>query len=442
MLNTIWNLLDPGVRFIETTLSVLASMSPIEFVLFLWPFLFLELPRHLFTEIWYLRTALKKLPSEAKLRFVLQLAQEQPLVSVLLPGYNEEDSLEISVQSLLEQSYPNIEIIVVNDGSEDKMGEVARRLAERGWVRFFNFSARAGKQAAANFALGAAKGEYVVICDCDTTYDNDAIWHMLAEFYDPEVTAVGGNIRVRNAYANLLTRCQALQYLHSIGTGRRVLAELDMLSIVSGAFGAFRTSVLWSFGSGDPGPGEDADITMKARIAGGRIAFAPDAVCMTDVPDTWWAYWKQQLRWNHDTARLTLLKYLWFVNPFHKNFRTTNLLVALDILVFQLIFAIIFPFYLVWLYTNSDIFWHIMASVFALYIFFEYIHFAIGLAFSERPKADLKLLPYVPIYVLFLGVYTRFARLYAYVDELLLRKSAHDNYVPDYVRRQTRKEPW
>lgn len=187
MLNSIWNLLDPGVRFVETTLSILASMSPIEFVLFLWPFLFLELPRHLFTEIWYLRTALKKLPSEEKLRFVLQLSQEQPLVSVLLPGYNEEDSLEISVQSLLEQSYPNLEIIVVNDGSKDKMGEVARRLAERGWVRFFNFSARAGKQAAANFALGAARGEYVVICDCDTTYDNDAILHMLAEFYDPEV---------------------------------------------------------------------------------------------------------------------------------------------------------------------------------------------------------------------------------------------------------------
>lgn len=442
MVTILVNLLDRAVQFLEDSVTIIATMSAGELVLFLWPFLFLELPRHLLTELWYLGSALNKPESDDRLWFALKLAREKPLVSVLLPGYNEAETLEHSILSLREQSYPNIEIIVVNDGSTDDMGKVAEQLAERGWVRFFHFSARAGKSAATNFALEAARGEFVVICDCDTTYDNDAIWHLLVEFHDPQVSAVGGHIRVRNAYTNLLTRCQALQYAHSIGTGRRVLSELDMLSIVSGAFGAFRRSALKQFGSGDPGPGEDADITLKTRISGGRIAFAPRAVCMTDAPDTWWGYWKQQLRWNRDTARLTLLKYHWFVNPFHEHFRVTNLLVALDILVFQLIFAVIFPYYLVWLYLASDIFWHIMTIVLILYVSVSYLHFSIALALSERPREDIRLFPYIPLYPLFLGVYLRFARLYAYVEEILVRGSTTDNYVPHYVRQQTRKFPW
>lgn len=442
MLNLLGKLFDQAVGFLENSFAILMAMSPGELALFLWPFLFLELPRHLLTEIWYLGSALRKPESDEKLMFALELASEKPLVSVLLPGYNEAETLEHSVLSLREQSYPNIEIIVINDGSTDDMGKVARQLAERGWIRFFNFSARAGKSAATNFALEAARGEFVVVCDCDTTYDNDAIWYLMAEFYDPDVTAVGGNIRVRNAYANLLTRCQALQYIHSIGAGRRVLSELDMLSIVSGAFGAFRRSALKQFGSGDPGPGEDADITLKARISGGRIAFAPMAVCMTDAPDTWWAYWRQQLRWNRDTARFTLLKYHWFINPLHKHFRFTNMLIAMDILVFQFIFAILFPYYLVWLYVATDIFWHVMTIVLTLYVLVAYIHFSIALAFSERTGEDIRLFPYIPLYPLFLGGYLRFARLYAYVEELLVRGSTTDNYVPHYVRQQTRKLPW
>ena len=430
-------------HFIATSLAVLFNKPPEEIVFSLWPFLFLSVPRYLLAQVWVLGKEYMPEP-HAKALFRNRLERELPLVSVLLPGYNERDTLEGTVISLREQSYPNLEIIVVSDGSDDGMEEVARRLANRGWVRFFNHEVRGGKVSAANFALEAARGDYIAICDADSTFDRDAIWHLLVELYRPEVAAVAGNVRVRNAAANLITRCQALQYIMTIGLGRRVSEALGILFIISGAFGLFRRSSLEVVGGWDTGPGEDADLTVKIRLAGGQIAFAPLAVCMTDAPETWWSFFRQQMRWNRSTVRFRLRKFGFLLRPWHQGTTFSNFVAAADVILFQVVFTIMFPCYLVWLYINyPDLFPYLVAGVMLLYLGTLVVSFIVAVAVSERPVEDIKLFPYLPLYAFFIGWYLRFVRLLAYLDEYFFRSSFKEPYVPEWVQQETRRhQPW
>lgn len=431
-------------HFFTTSLALFFAQPPEQIVLMLWPFLFLSLPRYMLAQFAVLGASLLPEPS-AKAEFRNFLMRERPLVSVLLPGYNEHDTLEGTVISLREQSYPNMEIIVISDGSDDGMDEVAQRLARRGWVRFFNHRIRGGKVSAANFALKAARGDFIAICDADTTFDRDAIWHLMEEFYRPRVLAVAGNVRVRNADANLITRCQALQYLLTIGLGRRVSDFLGILFIVSGAFGAFRRSALIAVGGWDTGPGEDADLTVKIRVAGGQVAFAPLAVCMTDAPDTWWGFFRQQMRWNRSTIRFRLRKYAYLLCPWRRDTSFGNFIAAVDVVLFQVGFSILFPCYLIWLYwAYPTLFPYLICGASLLYLASLLVTFFIALALSERPFGDLKLLPYVPFYGLFfMGWYLRAIRLLAYADEYFFRKSFTEPYVPSYVQAESKKhQPW
>jgi len=430
-------------QFFAESMNILFGMSPEQVAITLWPFLFLSLPRYVLAQFWVLGRSFRPEP-HAKAVFRHKLALEQPLVSVLLPGYNERDTLEGTVISLREQSYPNLEIVVISDGSDDGMDKIARRLADRGWVRFFNHRVRGGKVSAANFALQAAHGDYIAICDADTTFDRDAIWHLMEEFYRPEVTAVAGNVRVRNVTTNLITRCQALQYILTIGLGRRVSDMLGILFIISGAFGAFRRSSLEKIGGWDTGPGEDADLTIKTRLTGGRITFAPLAVCMTDAPDTWWGFFRQQMRWNRSTVRFRLRKYGFLLRPWRRDVSFRNFIATVDVVLFQVVFTFMFPCYLVWLYfTYPALFPYLVCGVSLLYMGTLLVTFLIALALSDRPLADLKLLAYLPLYALFIGWYLRFVRLLAYTDEFLFRRSYKEPYVPAYVQQETKKyQPW
>jgi cellulose synthase/poly-beta-1,6-N-acetylglucosamine synthase-like glycosyltransferase len=226
--------------------------------------------------------------------------------------------------------------------------------------------------------------------------------------------------------------------------GRRVAAWLGILFIVSGAFGAFRRKTMESIGGWNTGPGEDADLTLKSRLAGYQVAFAPDAMCMTDAPDKWYAYYRQQMRWNRSTVRFRLRTYGWMIRPLSRPFNWANLLGTIDIILFQIVFAVLFPFYIVWLYVSyPQLFWYLLAGVTLMYIAVNFIHFAIALALSERPAMDIKLLPYVPLYGFFMGWWLRTVRLLAYVDEWLFKSSYKEPYVPHQIQKQSRKpNPW
>ncbi len=129
--------------------------------------------------------------------------QLAPLVLVILSVLNEGDTIGVSVTSLREQDYPNIEIIVIDDGSTDHTAQVCRQLANQGHIRFFPLKARQGESGALNYGCQLANGQSIVFMDSDSTLAPHAIRNILQPFHDPSIGAVSGNISVRNSYTNV-----------------------------------------------------------------------------------------------------------------------------------------------------------------------------------------------------------------------------------------------
>ncbi len=406
-------------------------------VLFYWPFIFLELPRYLFTDIVVLLNVLFNKDDAGSL-FVAQLVRTKTYISIIIPCYNEEQGILNTIYSLKKQSYPYIQIIVVDDGSTDNTPNICKLLADKKEILFLRNRIRGGKSSAANLGLRYAKGKYIITADADTVFDAHAVKKILAPFAKPDIIAVSGNIKVRNMGENLLTRMQAIEYLINISVGRIAGAKLNILLIVSGAFGAFRRSILEQVGGWDVGPGEDADLTMKSKLAGGKIAFAPDAVCFTCVPDTIAGFIKQQRRWNRSVIRYHFRKYISVFNPLHANFDISILLGSLDILAYQIIAGYSFIIYLGWLFIyHRPVMWWVLVLGYIIFIINNALQLFICWLLSAAKVQDIRLFLYIPLYPFFNGYFLRLIRIFAYTEELLFRTSYSDPQVPKEVLDQT-----
>jgi cellulose synthase/poly-beta-1,6-N-acetylglucosamine synthase-like glycosyltransferase len=195
--------------------------------------------------------------------------------SVLIAGHNEAVSFERCVRSLRQQTRKNIEIICVDDGSTDGTGEVLRRLFRHGLIDVaLSVKDRGGKSAALNLAASLAKGDALVVVDCDCTFEEHAIERLLAPLNNKAVGAVAAAVLVRNASNSVVASLQGLEYLFSIYLGRTLQDYFGLVTCVSGAMGAFRRSAWRQVGGMDVGPGEDLDITFRLRQKGYAMRFA------------------------------------------------------------------------------------------------------------------------------------------------------------------------
>ena len=360
-------------------------------------------------------------------------------VTVLIAGHNEEDSIERCVQSLREQSRPPDEIIVVSDGSTDRMPEKLRQLQERGLIKEGHCTqVRSGKSAGVNLALRRATGDVVINVDCDCTFDRHALKRIIEPFADPRVGAVAGNIVVGNADRSVITRFQAIEYLISISQGKQAADLTDQMTCVSGAFGAFRRAALERVGGLDAGGGEDLDVTLRLRQAGWRTLFAPEAICYTNAPETLAVLVRQRFRWERDAVQLRYRKHRNLLNPFSSRFSIPELLHEIEFAVFNVGSAIIFPIYIVWLFaTYGDLAVVILVGAQVGMLVLDSATFMLAALVTPQVKA-LALAPYVPGYSLFNGFVMRFVRLAAYVQEWVVEASYRDTYVPSKVHRVRR----
>src|SRR5690606_9228196 len=207
-------------------------------------------------------------------------ASEHPSVSVILVGHNEEDALEACVRSLHEQSIQNFEIVIVSDGSTDRMVEVAQSLVKQGLAtKVLSTSLRGGKSSGINLACAYASGDIIINVDCDCSFDRYAFEYLLRPFSDPAVGAVCGDIAPRNSDASVISQFQEIEYLQSIAVGKRIASAVNQVVCASGAFSAFRRKALDDIRGFDVGGGEDLDTTIRLRLKGWRIEYAPEAVC-------------------------------------------------------------------------------------------------------------------------------------------------------------------
>ncbi len=406
-----------------------------------WHFFLLDFPRYVVTDLvlvaflWAVRS--RRPEAGAGDAF----AGQDPLVSVVIPVLNEAGTVMRTVESLQDQTYPRVEILFVDDGSEDATPDVCREIQRRfPNVRTFRMSERAGKSPALNLGARYARGEVFVFVDSDTTFDRDALAHLVRRLRDPRVGCVAGNVRVRNARQNLLTELQSVEYGFAIAVGRRVRAAAGTLPIVSGAFGAFRREVFEAVGGYDPGPGNDSDLTAKFRKLGYRVAFAPEAVCMTNVPTRLGPLVRQRRRWARNLVKNRVFKHGDVFNPSGAAWRPENLLSSLDSVVFHVVLAFTSIAYLVDMAVNyPGILPFLLAGNYVLYFLAEGFEAAVVIGFSERRSVDAWSLVYLPLFNPYKRL-LKFVRALGYLEEIFTKGSYRDPFAPAKVRQ--RMERW
>ena len=233
-------------------------------------------------EVWK-RRALRRLP-----RF-------SGRVTVVVPAYNEERTIRVAVETLLESEYPDLEVIVVDDGSTDGTSGQIKDLHEQGRLRLIR-QENAGKAQALNAGIAAATGEIVLYTDADSLFLRDTVAKTVRWFADPSIDAVCGNDMPLRAGTGLQ---KLLAITTHIGTGyvRRALSIIGCLPIISGNLGAVRRCVLEEIGGFRPLWGEDLEITWRLHERRKRIVFDPEPAVLADCPATFGALWKQRVRW-------------------------------------------------------------------------------------------------------------------------------------------------
>lgn len=270
-------------------------------------------------------------------------SDQAPPISVLAPAFNEELTVVESVRSLLALRYPDFEVILINDGSRD--GTLARVVSEFGLARVDRYiddavahapvrgfyASRAlprllvidkengGKADALNAGINAARSGLFCAIDADSILETDALLRVVRPFVDdPERTiAVGGTIRIANGCTidtgrvtavrlprNFLALVQIMEYLRAFLMARLALGKMQVLTVISGAFGLFsRQRVVEVGGYSHATVGEDMELVVKLhrhmrdlRLPY-RVEFIAEPVCWTECPEDYRVLGRQRSRW-------------------------------------------------------------------------------------------------------------------------------------------------
>jgi cellulose synthase/poly-beta-1,6-N-acetylglucosamine synthase-like glycosyltransferase len=224
-----------------------------------------------------------------------------PPVSVIVPAYNEEVGIAAAVRSLAGNDYPNLEVIVVDDGSTDGTAAAVGAIDDPRvtLIRRPN----GGKPAALNTGVAAARHDIIVMVDGDTVFEPHTIRNLVAWMADPTVGAVAGNAKVGNR-RSLLGRWQHIEYVMAFNLDRRVYEALGCMPIVPGAIGAFRRQALTEVGGlSHDTLAEDTDLTMAIHRAGWKVVYEARARAWTEVPTTLRQLWRQRYRWAYGTMQ-------------------------------------------------------------------------------------------------------------------------------------------
>ena len=243
--------------------------------------------------------------------------REYPLVSIIVPCHNEGADIEDTVEYLLASTYPNFDILLVNDGSGDETREILNSLAARhAKIRVIHQMRNQGKAVALTTASLMTPAQYLCCIDADAMLDPHALSWLMTHFQSPRVGAVTGNPRVRNR-ATLLGRLQRGEFSSIVGLIKRAQRTYGRIFTVSGVVACFRKAALHDAGywSNDMLT-EDIDISWKMQIRHWDVRFEPKALCWILAPETLRGLWQQRLRWS--TGGIQVLMKNWRITQIWK----------------------------------------------------------------------------------------------------------------------------
>ena len=291
-----------------------------------------------------------------------------PTVSVIAPAYNEELTILENIRSLMMLQYPNIEIIVVNDGSKDKTLALAiekyklvkvdyafdyiipsknvrgiYKSTEKAYAGLIVVDKEnGGKADALNTGINISRSKLVVCIDVDCIIEPGGILKMVKPFLESEkkrrVIATGGVIRVVNSCEiengiitkirfpkNIWAKFQVLEYFRSFTMGRMAWGRLNGLILISGAFGMFDREIVLNVGGYDTTTvGEDFELVVRMRkymydnkLGPHSVVFIPDPLCWTEVPTNLKILSRQRRRWTRGCIDTLKKHRKMILNPFY-----------------------------------------------------------------------------------------------------------------------------
>ncbi len=290
---------------------------------------------------------------------------ESDKINIVVPAYNEEVSITVCAEMLMNINYPNYNVIIVNDGSKD---DTLNQL-----LNFFNFRSlpvnkykdsviktapikniyeahngklilidkqNGGKSDAINAAINIADGTYLCTIDADSILDSAALTNVVAPLArDKSVFVSGGQVALSNGLLikknkieharmprHLLVLFQILEYISTFMVARLCLSRIHSLLIMSGAFSVYRKNdllqvggflsalnnhpyILKKLGYGKQTITEDMEIILRLRQyyydrkIKARVVFEPRPVCWTEAPENISALFKQRMRWHQGLAQ-------------------------------------------------------------------------------------------------------------------------------------------
>jgi peptidoglycan-N-acetylglucosamine deacetylase len=269
-----------------------------------------------------------------------QMPDTVPSVAVLIPAHNEESVIVQTVTSVLASDLKNLQVVVVDDGSKDRTGELLfANFGTDPRVRIIQQVNR-GKAAALNNAMSQTEGEIVVTIDADTEIEPDAISKLVRHFSNPKIGAVAGNVKVGNR-SRWLTRWQALEYITSQNMEKRAFDLLNCITVVPGALGAWRKEAIVAAGGITADTvAEDADLTIAIRRLGWRVSYDEEAIAWTEAPETPAQLIGQRFRWTFGTLQSFWKHSDTLLRP---KYGTLGWIALPNIFVFQLVLPLISP---------------------------------------------------------------------------------------------------
>jgi poly-beta-1,6 N-acetyl-D-glucosamine synthase len=248
-----------------------------------------------------------------------------PLITLIVPAFNESKVIQPAMRNLLTLEYPDYEVIVVDDGSDDDTYALASQVSREST----NVSVRVvtkkngGKADALNTGIALARGEFVMCMDGDTKLSKNALRAMIRHFDDPRVGGVAGNVRILNR-ENFLTKTQALEYIEGLAMVRKAQSFVRTVNIIPGPCAMFRKSVVRSLGGYDLDTfAEDCDMTLKLVVAGWHIAYEPLAVAWVETPSRMLDLLKQRYRWTRGILQAMRKHRYVFKHPLKSGFLTS-----------------------------------------------------------------------------------------------------------------------
>jgi len=281
-----------------------------------------------------------------------------PLVSVIIPVYNQRSMIELVIEAIFRSTYTNFELVIVNDGSNDGSKEILEQLAHKYPKIKLIHKKNAGKRKAVGTGFTNCTGKHVILIDSDSIVDRDAIRSLVEALEsDNKIGAVVGNAKPWNANRSWLTRFQSVWYDYSFNIHKSYESYFGLVQCCSGCMSAYRREAIIDFipiwmdtnllvgddrqltslvhakswakkelvfrfaqktfnAAARYDDAEDRLLTAQAMIQW-KTVYAASAVVYTDVPETMSGYWKQQLRWRRGYLRVQFFvaSFIWQNNP-------------------------------------------------------------------------------------------------------------------------------